>query len=117
MGEARRKRDRLTPVQLAAEQLTHELTDKGLLVSAGFVGFMAACFPDGCPPDQRQEMENAFMGGALHLWSSIMVFLDPGDEPTERDFRRMEMIQKEFDAFGKVLEARAAVRAKTAGNA
>lgn len=117
MGEAKRKRDRMTPVQIEAEKLTHKLADEGLLIKAGFVGFMAACFPDGCPPDQRQEMENAFMAGSLHLWSSIMTMLDPGVEETEQDMRRMDLIQAELDAFGKVIEARAAVEAPTAGRA
>lgn len=117
MGEAKQRRDRMTPAERLAEAATHKLADEGLLIKAGFVGFMAACFPDGCPDNQRQELENAFMGGALHLWSSIMTFLDPGTEPTERDMRRMDMIADELRLFSELIEGRAAVQAKTMGSA
>ena len=117
MGEAKRKRDGLTPVQRIALEASHKLMDEGMIIRAGFVGFMAACFPDGCPDHQRQEMENAFMAGSQHLWQSIMATLDSGSEPTERDLRRMDLIQKELDDFAEVLEARVAVQAKTEGSA
>jgi hypothetical protein len=117
MGEAKRKRDGLTPVQRVALEASHKLMDEGMIVRAGFVGFMAAVFPDGCPDHQRQELENAFMAGSLHLWMSIMATLDPGAEPTDRDLRRMDLIQKELDDFGKVLEDRAAMQARTEGSA
>ena len=117
MGEAKRKRDNLTPVERLALEASHKLMDDGLIIKAGFVGFMAACFPKGCPDDQRHEMENAFMAGSLHLWTSIMATLDPGTEPTERDMRHMDLIQKELDDFGKVIAARAAMTAKTEGSA
>lgn len=118
MGEAKRRRERMTPVQIEAEKLTHKLADEGLLIKAGFVGYMAACFPDEQPSAiQSRELEQAFMAGSLHLWSSIMVMLDPGTEPTARDMRRMDLIANEIDAYGKVLEARAAMSAKTEGTA
>lgn len=117
MGEAKRKRERLTPVERLALEATHKLANDGLLIKAGFVGFMASCFPDGCPDHQRQEMENAFMGGSLHLWRSIMATLDPGTEATDQDLRRFDLIEKELDDFGKVLEGRVAVQARTEGSA
>lgn len=118
MGEAKRRRDRMTPVQIEAEKLTHKLADEGLLIKSGFVGYMAACFPDEQPSAiQSRELEQAFMAGSLHLWSSIMVMLDPGTEPTARDMRRMDLIASEIEAYGKVLEGRAAVAAKVDGSA
>lgn len=117
MGESKRKLDRLTPVQRMALEATKKLTDDGLIVKAGFVGFMAACFPNGCQDYQRQELELAFMGGAAHLLSSIMTIIDPGSEPTERDLRRMDIIDRELREFGALLEARAAINTKTEGSA
>lgn len=118
MGEAKRRRDRMTPVQIAAEKLTHKLADDGHVIKAGFVGFMAAVFPSEQPSAvQSRELEQAFMAGSLHLWSSIMVILDPGTEPTGRDMRRMDLIQKELDAYGAILEGRVAMAAETKGSA
>lgn len=120
MAEAKRKRkrERMTPVQVAAEKLTHKLADEGLLIKVGFVGYMAAAFPGEQPSAmQSRELEQAFMAGSLHLWSSIMVMLDPGSEPTDKDMRRMDLIQKELDAYGAILEGRAAMAAKTNGSA
>lgn len=118
MGEAKRRRDRMTPVQIEAEKLTHKLADEGLLIKAGFVGYMAACFPDEQPSAiQSRELEQAFMAGALHLFSSIMNFLDAGEEPTDRDMKRMDLIDRELREYGKLLESRAAVVAPTKGSA
>jgi hypothetical protein len=118
MGEAKRRREQLTPVEKMAEEMTHRLVDEGLLVKAGFVGFMAACFPNEQPGDlQRQEMEGAFMAGAYHLWASVMNILDPGQEATDRDLARMALIQKELDDYETLIKARAAVAAPTRGNA
>lgn len=120
MGEAKRRRERLTPVQLAAERLSHKLADEGLLIKAGFIGYMAACFPDAehqPGPLQAQALQDAFMAGSVHLFASIMVVLDPGDEPTERDFQRLDLINKELNEYREMLEHRVAVRAKTEGNA
>jgi len=44
------------------------------------------------------------MAGAQHLFSSIMTILDPGDEPTEADMKRMELIAKEMAAFYEELK-------------
>ncbi|PWJ81530.1 hypothetical protein C7441_11062 [Pseudaminobacter salicylatoxidans] len=118
MGEAKRRRERMTPIQTEAENLTHKLADEGLLIKAGFVGYMAACFPTEQPSDmQRRELEQAFMAGALHLFSSIMVFLDGGEVPTARDLRRMGLIDTELREYGQILEGRAAMAAKTEGSA
>lgn len=118
MGEAKRKRENLTPVEKLASEISHKLADEGLLIKAGFIGYLAACFPDERLSDiQGQEMEQSFMAGALHLWTSVMHILDPGEEPTDRDLRRMDLIEEELRRYEETLKARAAVTAKTAGNA
>jgi hypothetical protein len=44
----------------------------------------------------------AFLAGSQHLFSSIVVILDPGDEqPTEADLRKMDLIDKELRAFAR----------------
>jgi hypothetical protein len=41
-------------------------------------------------------MQLAFMAGAEHVWSSVINMLDPGEEPTDADMRRMDLIQRKW---------------------
>lgn len=86
------------------ERLTKELTDKGLLVRAGFVAFQRYMIPPHATADQLEDMKVAFMAGAQHLYASIMTFLEPGDEPTEKDLERMSLIHDELEAFRLEME-------------
>jgi hypothetical protein len=44
--------------------------------------------------------------GAHHLFTSIMTILEPGTEPTAKDLKRMDLIDKELRGFRGELEAR-----------
>lgn len=92
MGEAKRRR---TQQDIGAD-LTKELTEKGKLIEAGFAALASMVLPKNAPAIQLYEMQLAFMAGAEHVWSSMMTMLDPGEEPTEADLRRMDLIQKEL---------------------
>lgn len=81
------------------DKLSRDLTDKGKLIEAGFVGLRLAAIPRDAPDLQVEEMRNAFFAGAQHLFASIMSILDPGEEPTEADLRRMDLIEKELRSF------------------
>ena len=83
------------------EKLTKDLTDKGLLIEAGFVALRHMAIAKDATDEQVDEMRSAFFAGAQHLFASIMAFLDPGpdDEPTEDDLRRMSLISDELDRF------------------
>lgn len=83
------------------ERFTKELVDKGKLIEAGWISMRLACDLVDAPPDQLREMRMAFFGGAQHLLGSMMTFLDPGEEPTDADMKRMDMIHDELDAFIK----------------
>ena len=41
------------------------------------------------------------MAGSQHLFSSIMNVLDPGGEPTDADYKKMDLIHAELDEFIK----------------
>ena len=92
----------------AFNALARDLIDKGLLIEAGFAGLRAQAsrvtraqrtmHPDA-PPDQVREMRMAFFAGAQHVFGSIMQALDPGAEPSEADFSRMDKIAAELHAF------------------
>jgi len=62
--------------------------------------------PKDAPAIQFIEMQTAFMAGAEHVWTSVMNILDPGDEPTADDLRRMDLIQLELDEWRKMMRAR-----------
>lgn len=87
-------------------ELERQLVDKGKLIEAGWVGLKIAAIPKDAPPIQLEEMRNAFFAGAQHLFASIMDFLEPGEEPTETDLRRMDNIEKELNEFITVFTAK-----------
>lgn len=82
-------------------RLEKDLIDKGLLVEAGWISFRIAVMPPNAPAVQIEEMRKAFFAGAQHLFSSIMTVLEPGEEPTESDFRRLSNIDAELKRFGE----------------
>ena len=92
-------------IEQAASDLTKDLTDRGKLVEAGFTVFASFAISKDAPPIQLSEMRLAFMAGAEHVFSSIMNILDPGDEPTAADLRRMDLIHRELDEWrGRISE-------------
>lgn len=88
------------------ERLSKELTDKGKLIEAGWVGMRLAAIPLDAPSVQLDEMRNAFFAGAQHLFSSIMTILEPDAEPTDADLSRMDLIDKELRNFIEQYELR-----------
>jgi len=89
------------------ERLERELTDKGLLIEAGWVGYRLAVISPNAPPIQLDECKLAFFAGALHLFHSLMTIMDPGEEPTEADVNKMDLIDKELQKFGREFELKA----------
>lgn len=88
------------------EALSRKLADEGKIIAAGFVGMRIGVISPNAPQTQINEMELAFMGGAQHLWASIMSILDPDAEPTEADLRRMSLIDRELRDFAERLKTR-----------
>lgn len=103
MGESRRRREL---AQRTASALTKELTEQGKLIEAGFALFASHVISKDAPAIQFSEMQLAFMAGAEHVWSSAMNMLDPGEEPTDADLGRMELIQREIDEWRSKLSER-----------
>jgi hypothetical protein len=82
-----------------AERLEKELADRGLIIAGGWAGFQCMCIPKNAPQIQIDEMRNAFYAGAQHLFGSIMSILGPGEEATNTDLKRMDLINKELQTF------------------
>jgi predicted transcriptional regulator len=98
MGEAKRKEERMSPVDRAALELTRTLANEGKLIEAGFAAYVAVN-KIGIDDPALPALRDAYMSAAEHLWSSIMATLDAGDDPTSADMRRMDAIQAEIDAW------------------
>lgn len=54
---------------------------------------------------EQAECLLAFWAGAATLFYSIMDCLDPGDEPTDADLKRMDNIHNEIERFAKTFDA------------
>jgi hypothetical protein len=92
-------------IESATDALAKELIDRGRLIEGGFAAFAHYVIPKDAPAIQLREMQIAFMAGAEHLFSSIIGILDPGQEPTDEDLRRMDLIAKELDEWrGRISE-------------
>lgn len=85
-------------------QLSKQLADDGKLIEAGWVGLRLTWIPAESSPIHIQELRMAFMAGAQHLFSSMLIVMDDDREPTARDMKRMELIAAELETFGKELE-------------
>lgn len=92
------------------QRFHRELVDKGLLIEAGWVSCRMASYPNGAAKEHLAEMRCMFFAGAQHLLTCIVNIVEPGDEPTENDLRRMDLIQAELLKFIEEFELR--VRAK-----
>jgi hypothetical protein len=90
----------------ALQRMERELVDKGKLIEAGWLGLQLACIPLNAPDIQLEEMRNAFFAGAQHLFGCIAEILEPGEDPTDKDLERMNLIDQELRAFIRDFENR-----------
>lgn len=85
-------------IQALIDKITAEWADKGKIVEGGWQAFVAVSLK-GAPPEQLREMRKAYYLGAQHLFASIMSFVEEGVEPTDKDMRRMTLVQDELKKF------------------
>lgn len=116
MGEAKRKREKLSPVERLALDTMHRLVDEGLGVEGGFA---ALCIMEGIKPDNPMVplARHIYFAGAQHIWSTMMTMLDPGPKETKRDMLRMDKIEAELEKYRLGVEAAYAATMKTKGSA
>lgn len=82
------------------DEATKMFADNGKLIEAGWHGFKISVLQNA-PEVQITEMRKAFFAGAQHLFSSILNMLEPGQNETETDLSRMDLIDKELRDFIK----------------
>lgn len=85
------------------EAVLKEWADKGKIIEGGWQAFVIVGGLQSASEQQLREMRRAYMLGAQHLFSSIMMVLDPETGPTESDLRRMNLIHQELEAFRRSL--------------
>lgn len=94
----------LTKLQAAIDTLLREQTDEANVIEALWRLFAAAV---KIPPGGVQWVESrrCFFGGASTLFETIMRILEPGEDATEADYRRMDRIAKELTRYQDDLKA------------
>lgn len=93
MGEAKRR-----TVHAAVHNISGAAADRGSMMEIGFAAFIAVAKPP-IPPEEWPRWRDAYFAGAQHLWASMFDILDPDSEPTERDLRRMDLMNHELTAW------------------
>lgn len=87
----------------AVDQVTKQLADEGKLVEAGFAAYLITRWgPDALdkmPSPHIGELRYAYMSGAQHLFASMMSIMDEGEEPTEADLKKMDLINAELERW------------------
>lgn len=76
-----------------------EKLDKGATMAEMWDGFLKATIPPTAPQVQKDEMRNAFYAGGLCFFNWMMVQMDPGEEPTDADEKRMEAMSAELHGY------------------
>lgn len=94
-------------VKELVKQVTEQLATEGRVIEGGYRALEITTLGNASLL-QKREMRKAFFCGAQHLWASIFEILDPGHEPTEKDLRRMSLIDAELRKFHDELKIAAA---------
>lgn len=96
MGEAKKKREQMSPQERIALAASHELANKGLVIAGGFAAYQIL---NELTPQQTELVEDAFYAGIDHVLMTLLSVLDPGDEPSRRDMARMDSIMTEINVY------------------
>jgi hypothetical protein len=95
-----------------ANIMTKALADEGKLIEAGFTVFAAKVMHKDAPPEQRQEMQLAFMAGAQHVFAAVMNILDgdESEEAIELELNRLDKIHEELELWRETVLSRFKVK-------
>jgi hypothetical protein len=88
-----------------AQKLTEALANSGMLIYGGWKLFEKAFIPPIVSDQQRHDMMIGFIAGADHLWYSLLATTQPGDDLTEGEEKRMEMIENELQTFREYMKS------------
>ena len=106
MGEAKRRRDRMTDYEKRMVDLERKLADEGKLIEAGWIGLRKVWLTEAADAELILYCRMAFMAGCAHLFPAIIGVLEDGDdEPTKKDMERITKIYEEITRFNDELKA------------
>lgn len=74
------------------------------LIADAWRDYEVQIVPLNAPEVQRIESRRAFYAGAISMWGGMMAMLEPGEEPTDADLKRMDEIKAEIDAYALALQ-------------
>ena len=82
-----------------ADEITKMYVDKGRIIELGWQFLRTMAISKDASGTQLKEMRMAFFAGAQHCFGSMMSLLEPGNEATENDLRRLTLINQELEEF------------------
>lgn len=91
--------NRREAIENTTDELAKLMASEGRLIESGFVGLMSAAYPNGVGDDQKSQLRQSFFAGAQHLFGSIMGIMDDDSEPTAGDFKKIDLIDHELQAW------------------
>jgi hypothetical protein len=106
MGEAKQRAERDATRNKLVEALYKHLIDSGQPVEAGWAIMKMIEWPELDAGPEYDARRMAFFAGAQHLFSSIIQTLDPGEEPTETDMRRLNLVSEELEKWAEEMKLR-----------
>jgi hypothetical protein len=93
-------------VKRVAKEIEKIMVDQGKIIEGGWAGFKSIYLPNVENPNQINDMRVAFFAGCAHLFNSMMSVMDSGEEPTDKDMKRMSMIHAELADFERQFKSK-----------
>lgn len=92
------------------DRLTQELTDRGKLIEAGWLGLRFTAIEDeDASHVQLEEMRMSFFAGAAHLFNTLVINVESGAKTKKSDIKRISLIDAELREFRDQIALRTTV--------
>lgn len=104
MGEAKRKRERMSEKERLADDIVRSAGNAGLLVETGWQIHKGIILQIADNDPRLFDIRLAFMAGAEHVFTSLIGMMDEGDEITDGDMKKMALLDQEIGKIRAELE-------------
>jgi hypothetical protein len=74
-------------------------------IEAEWKDFSVNCLVGKITPDELRDLRRIFYAGASAMFRLILIELDAGDEPTERDMDYIDSLSNEIKTFNDQVKA------------
>jgi len=93
-----------SPLQDAIDKLLRAQSDEANMIETLWIMFAASVeIPTGGV--QWVESRRCFFAGAATVFEAVLRIMEPGDEPTDADLRRMNRLAEELTRFQTDMKA------------